>query len=254
MTTHRILGLLASLFIFSSTWSQTIVTDRPDQTESSTAIPQGAFQWECGISSTWTPGFGGTQRDIALPNSLFRLGLHPQVELRIVHELGQSSLLGWGAGESASQGTSDLQVGAKVQLWSREGSFTELAYLGHAVLPTGNESFTNYELGMVHKLCVSHDLGSVWAVGYNVGADLLSGRWTATYAFSVARSVNDQLGVYIEPYGEWDLRSGYQLTSLDAGFTWLSSDQWQWDFSFGLGVNHEMNYTAVGFSWLVLRD
>ena len=46
--------------------------------------------------------------------------------------------------------------------------------------------------------------------------------------------------------------SGTYWASFDAGLTFLSSDTWQWDLSYGTGLNHRMNYTAVGFSWLVL--
>ena len=50
------------------------------------------------------------------------------------------------------------------------------------------------------------------------------------------------------------MANGVHLASFDAGLTLLSSDQWQWDISYGTGINHRMNYTAVGFSWLVLPN
>lgn len=232
--------------------AQTINTDRPDQTESSAVVPAGSFQWECGFSSTWRPTFGGTFRELALPNSLFRVSLHEKFELRVVHQLNRNAQLAWGADDVVLEGTSDVQIGTKIQLWQREGSRTEVAYLGHAVLPTGDSEVTGFDYGMVNKLCISHDVGPAWALGYNLGYDLADGRGTFTYAMAIGKAINDRFGLYFEPYGE--LVSGSHYASFDAGLTLLASDQWQWDISYGTGVNHRMNYTAVGFSWLVLPN
>lgn len=234
--------------------SQTINTDRPDQTESSAVVPAGSFQWECGFSSTWTPTFGGTVRELAVPNSLFRVSLHDKVELRVVHQLNRNSMAGWGEVDVLAEGTSDVQLGTKVQLWQREDSRTEVAYLGHAVLPTGDGELSASSMGMVNKLCISHDVGPDCALGYNLGYDVADEQGTFTYALAIGKAINDQLGLYFEPYGEVYAPSGMHLASFDAGLTLLTSDQWQWDISYGTGLNHRMNYTAVGFSWLVLPN
>ena len=111
----RKLALLLALSLSAGLSAQTINTDRPDQTESSAVVPAGSFQWECGFSSTWTPTFGGTYREMALPNSLFRVSLHDKFELRVVHQLNRNSSLNWGAEAYTQEGTSDLEVGTKVQ-------------------------------------------------------------------------------------------------------------------------------------------
>lgn len=248
-----------ALFVFcllfpAVMWGQVINTDRPDQTESSAVVPQGAFQWECGFSSMWEPGFGGNIRSMALPNALFRVNVLQGVELRVVHQLDRISQHSFGSNEVLTEGTSDVQIGAKIQLFQQEGRKTEVAYLGHAVAPTGDAGVSGNDWGMVNKLCISHDVGPEWALGYNLGYDLANGRGTATYALAVGKSINDQLGVYFEPYGEIDGLSGSHFASFDAGLTLLASDTWQWDISYGTGINHRMNYTAVGFSWLVLPN
>lgn len=244
--------LFLMLFLPAAAWSQVIQTDRPDQTESSAVIPSGAFQWECGFSSTWEPSYGGNIRSLAMPNSLFRVSLTDWIELRVVHQLNRVSNHAFGYDEFLVDGTSDVQIGAKIQLFQRDGARTEVAYLGHAVAPTGDANLTNYDWGMVNKLCVSHDVGPNWALGYNVGLDLQNGSAMATYALAIGKSINDKLGLYFEPYGSYDTARGMHWASFDAGFTFLSSDTWQWDLSYGTGLNHRMNYTAVGFSWLVL--
>ena len=247
-------ALWVALALPFSLFSQTINTDRPDQTESSAVVPLGSFQWECGFSSMWEPGFGGNIRSMALPNSLFRVSLLEGVELRVVHQLDRVSQRSFGNDEVLSEGTSDVQLGTKIQLFQREGKKTEIAYLGHAVVPTGDAEVTDYDWGMVNKLCISHDVGPDWALGYNLGLDLVRGNSIATYAVAVGKAINDQLGLYFEPYGEIDANTGTHWASFDAGLTLLASDTWQWDISDGTGLNYRMNYTAIGFSWLVLPN
>ena len=81
---------------------------------------------------------------------------------------------------------------------------------------------------------------------------MANGRGVATYALAVGKAINEKLGLYFEPYGEID--GGAHSASFDAGLTLLTSNTWQWDISYGTGLNHRMNYTAVGFSWLVLPN
>jgi hypothetical protein len=190
-------------------------------------------------------------RELAVPNSLFRVSLHEKFELRVVHQLNRIADVAWGGEDWIQEGTSDVELGTKIQLWQREGSRTEIAFLGHAVLPTGDPDLTGWSAGMVNKLCISHDVGPDWAFGYNLGYAIADGRGSFTYACSVGKAINDRFGLYFEPYGEV-LEGGFHLASFDAGLTLLSSDQWQWDISYGTGINHRMNYTAFGFSWLIL--
>lgn len=246
--------LTVLLLVPAVIWGQVINTDRPDQTESSAVVPLGSFQWECGFSSSWESGFGGNIRSMALPNSLFRVSVLEGIELRVVHQLDRISQHSFGNDEVLTEGTSDVQLGTKIQLYQREGKKTEIAYLGHAVAPTGDAGVTEYDWGMVNKLCISHDVGPDWALGYNLGLDLVRGSSVATYAVAVGKSINDKLGLYFEPYGEYDTARGIHWASFDAGITMLASDTWQWDISYGTGLNHRMNYTAIGFSWLVLPN
>jgi len=234
-------------------FAQSIEADRPNQTQSSSVVPAGAFQWECGFSGTWTPGFGGNIQTLEMPNALFRVGLSKRIEFRLEHEISRIDHRAWDEIDVLARGTRDVQLGAKLSLFEREGKKIRVAYLGHVVAPSGEEEFRG-DWGMVNKLCVSHDVGSDWSLGYNFGADLLRGSSIATYSLAMGRRINDRLGLYFEPYGTHDLARGSHMASVDAGITFLSSDQWQWDLSYGTGLNHSMNYTAVGFSWRALPE
>jgi hypothetical protein len=246
-----VLFSLSSLSSLSSgLWAQALETDRPSQAQGSSVVPAGSFQWECGFSSMWTPGFGGDTRTFEMPNSLFRVGLSERVELRVEHQISRIDQRAWGDIDVLAQGVRDVELGAKLMLFQREGKKTQLAYLGHVVVPSGDEGFRG-DWGMVNSLCVSHGVGADWSLGYNLGVDLLRGSSIGTYALAVGRRIDDRWGLYIEPYGRYDLARENHWASLDAGLTFQTSDTWQWDLSYGTGLNHSMNYTAVGFSWRV---
>ncbi|MDG1382325.1 MAG: transporter [Flavobacteriales bacterium] len=231
--------------------AQTLETDRPSQTQGSSVVPPGSFQWECGFSSIWTPGFGGNIRTFEMPNSLFRLGVSKRVELRIEHQVSRIDQRAWGDIDVLAQGVRDVELGAKLTLFQREGKKMQLAYLGQVVAPSGDEGLRG-DWGVTNSLCVSHDVGAEWSLSYNLGVDFLRGSSIGTYAMAVGRRIDDRLGLYVEPYGEYDLVRENHWASLDGGLTFQTSEAWQWDLSFGTGLNHIMNYTAVGFSWRVL--
>ena len=44
------------------------------------------------------------------------------------------------------------------------------------------------------------------------------------------------------------------VCNFDAGLTFLANENFQYDFSFGTGINNTMNYMSIGFSWLVNKD
>ena len=58
--------------------------------------------------------------------------------------------------------------------------------------------------------------------------------------------VGEKAGCYIEMYG-----SGDNEMNMDAGFTYMLGHNFQLDWSFGTGIDHTMNYTALGFSWKI---
>jgi hypothetical protein len=224
--------------------AQKIVTDRPDQTESSSTVPHKSFQIEAGVL------FGdlnnNTQRLYLLPTTLFRYGLFRGIELRLGENLVNYK------SESSSEarfGLSDLELGAKFQILKREDVNTEIAFLTHVVLPTGSEGLSFDKYGTINKLSLSHELNSFTSLGYNVGYNYFGhSKGMLTYSLALGAAFNDKLGAYLEFYGEW-IDFDNLLIDFDAGITYLLKENLQLDFSFGLGLNHRMNYFAVGCSW-----
>jgi hypothetical protein len=237
--------IIGVLLVVNFGFSQTIATDRPDQTESSSVIPKGSFQIESGILVGFTSDDIFSEQQLLLPTTLFRISITKGIELRVLSQFESTTNKTL---DQTSTGISDLEVGTKVQIFKKQHSKTEIAFLSHLVIPTGTNGLTNNSYGTVNKLAVSHVLSGKLGVGYNIGYSYFGeGNGDLGYSLSFAFRITNKLGVYAEPYGAL-LNIDTHESNFDAGFTYLIQDNFQLDFSFGTGINHNMNYLALGAS------
>jgi len=223
-----------------------IITDRPDQTESSTTIPLKSFQIECGVMSGNYNFDNSSQKLLLIPTTLFRYGLTKNIELRLVEQLISFK------NEQTSEenfGLSDLELGAKIQILKNPDINAEIAFISHLVLPTGAISITNENVGTVNKLAISHRLTNFLDLGYNVGYNYFNTEiGYLTYSVALGTGISKRIGAYVETYGEVVEFTDW-ISNFDSGITYLVRENMQLDFSFGFGLNQKMNYFSVGFSW-----
>lgn len=229
----------------TSIGAQTIVTDRPDQTESSSTVPKGSLQIETGVLIGFSKTDGISERQTLAPSTLFRYGITKGIEIRVVNQF--ESIKNRNTSEKAN-GISDLEIGTKFQIFHRENVNTEIAFLSHLILPTGAKDVTIDNFGTINKLSISHTISETVGIGYNVGYDYFgTGKGDFTYSLAMAIGLTPKLGIYLEPYGgiiEFDNHEA----NFDAGITYLIKDNFQLDVSFGTGINHNMNYISAGMS------
>lgn len=223
-----------------------LVTDRPDQTESSSTIGYGNLQVESGLLVTYEDNDQNLTRHLLIPTTLFRYGVTKWIEVRVLNQLESQKM-----NAELIQGISDLEIGTKFQIHKGENNKMEVAFLSHLLVPTGTQGLSNDRFGTINKICVSHALTDFMAFGYNLGYNYLGhDNGDLTYSFALGVSVNQKTGIYIEPFGEISNFENF-LLSFDSGFTYLVNRSIQIDFSFGTGVNHGMNYISIGCSWLM---
>lgn len=193
--------IFSLLMLFcASVSTQTIVTDRPDQTESSSTIPKGSFQIETGVLFGSSKNEGLSERQILAPSTLFRYGLTKGIEIRVVNQF--ESIKNKVTSEKKN-GISDLEIGTKFQILHREDVNTEIAFLSHLILPTGSKELTIDNFGTINKLSLSHAISETVGVGYNVGYNYFGvGQGDFTYSLALAIGITPKLGIYIEPYGD----------------------------------------------------
>ena len=173
--------LIALLISNSLVFSQSIITDRPDQTESSSTIK--GVQIESGLLR---------ESDIYMPGTLVRLSITDNIEVRVFNQFefikGDNKLL-----------TSDLEIGTKIQLYQKKNSNIEMAFLSHIIVPTGSDMITNDKIGTINKLCVSHPTDNKIGVGYNIGYNYFGeSKGDVTYSVVLGFGLTDKVSIYID--------------------------------------------------------
>ena len=136
MNSFRIIFLLCCSITLAA---QEIITDRPDQTESSSTIQKGNLQIESGLLLEFLgEDISCSERTILAPTTLIRYGLLDFAELRIVSQIESVK-----NNSISFTGISDLEVGTKLQLLKKEKSLLEIALLSHIVIPTGSKEVSS---------------------------------------------------------------------------------------------------------------
>jgi len=147
-------------------------------------------------------------------------------------------------------GFNDLELGLKIQLFQKETSNTEVAFLVHTILPTGSDELGSPEVGFVNKLSIAHELSNQLGIGYNLGYNYTDSLHFFTYSLVLGYSISNVVGLYLEPYGRVGA-AGFYENNFDFGFTFLLNPNLQLDTSYGVGFNNKEQYISAGFSWHV---
>lgn len=235
---------LLMVFISFALKAQSIVTDRPDQTESSVIIPQKSFQIESGV--LFENHENGLVKRAVFPTVLLRYGVNQFFELRLFEQMEHTRIMDI---TSLNYGLSDLEIGAKFQLFNKEEINTRIALLTHALLPTGASEISNDKLGLINKLAISHQLNNFMGLGYNIGYSYLgSGKGNFLYSASLGYGIAEDWGTYIELYGQ-GVDFNLWNVNFDAGITYAPKNNLQFDASLGRGFDTNWYYFALGVSW-----
>ncbi len=253
---HIFIPLL--ILVAGHTFSQSLVTDRPSQTDASSTVGKGVLQIESAFSfmtedfeTTLNSTFAlvpGRQQTFALPTVALRLGISDRLELRLITQPELQQTFVEGAGTNKVFGVSDLQAGFKINVLQSEEKRPEIAIISHILLPTGTEGISVGEYGAINKVSVTHFLSQKHSLSYNLGHSYPGfGNGDLLYSLIWSVSLTDRVGVFAEAYGQLANMDFFMLNA-DAGFTYLINDDVQFDYSFGVGITQNMNYHAIGLS------
>jgi hypothetical protein len=238
-----------------------LVTDRPDQTESSAAVAPGFVQLEAGW--TYTRHNEGTASVVshAVPQLLVRAGVISGLEARLGFAGWQAVRGGESMAPTDERGVGDIELGVKYQFHAGGGAAPSLALLAAASVPTGEDAFSSGRVDPSFRLSFAHELTRRASLGYNVGtrwvteADQSGRRHTRTetlYTLAFGVSLTERLGVFAESFGSLALgERGSDMHSLDGGLTLLLSNNAQLDMSGGIGLNSAPDDWFVGLGFAV---
>lgn len=220
----------------------TLITDRPDATESPNTIPAGYIQVETGAFFESFEANNIKTEDFTLNTTLVRIGLLDNLELRLGWDFVEGTThINGNKLNNITSGFNPLLFGAKVNIASENGSFPEIGLLGHLYLPfTASTDYKPETTGVDFRFAFAHTLSEKANLSYNIGAqwgDNDNDSREAAYVYTIAYGlgISEKLGAYAELYG--DMPENNKANHFwDAGLTYLISDSVQLDATVGTSI------------------
>lgn len=220
-------------------YSETLITDRPDQTESPNVVPIGFIQVETGASYEAFKDNNIKTEDFTYNTTLVRFGLLNNLEVRLGWDFleGKTKVNG-NTLNNVSSGFNPLLLGVKTGIAKENGAFPEIGLLGHIYLPfTASTDYKPDTTGVDFRFAFAHTLSENSSLSYNLGGAWGNDSPEASFVYTIAYglSVTDKFGAYAELYG--NLPENNKANHLwDAGFTYLISNNVQLDATVGTSI------------------
>ena len=230
-----------------------LVTDRPDFTEATVTVGRGVAQLEFGYTYFYDNAAGESVRTQSFGEPLLRYGvLADWLEFRIaLFPVQERTAVG--AVSNTTAGTADLYTGFKIALTPQEGILPEMALIPQMNLPTGSPAFTsnNVEPGLnfLYGWEINDFVSTAGSTQGNKRIDDSGGSFLeVAQSWTVAYSLLDKLGAYTEWFALFP--SGADTARVqqffNGGFTYLITDDVQFDIRAGVGLNSAADDYFVG--------
>jgi hypothetical protein len=231
-----------------------LVTDRPDFTEASSTVGRRVAQLEFGYTYTYDSADGVTIRSNSYGEPLLRYGILANwLELRVAvfpvdqrtKSMGRSNTTG---------GTEDLYLGFKIGLTPQDGWLPEMAIIPQMTVPSGSRAFTNDEVlpgaNWIYGWEINDWLSTAGSTQINRAVDEGTGRSYSEVAqsWTFAFTLTEKLGLYTEWFALFPHSADTAAVEhyFNFGFTWLISNDIQWDIRYGRGLNGAADDYFVG--------
>lgn len=231
-----------------------LVTDRPDQTESSALIPKRFLQIETGAFIEEVEKHGIKDKSTTYNTTLLRYGLLDNLEFRVGFSFTEITReLDGIKFDNNAGGFSPLALGVKIGIAEEKGFLPETAFLSHVNFPFfASEDFKTKSTGIDFRFSFAHTLSEKSSLGYNIGMAWDGDITTANYIYTLAYgySISDKVGTFLEIYGDLPEDSHFNHF-WDAGFTYLIEDNIQFDISGGTGITQNVQdlFLSAGISF-----
>ena len=223
--------------------AQELVTDRPDQTESSRVVPIGLIQIESGWVLTENEEASIQRQTHQLPSSLLRIGILDNVELR----LGMDGFYWENKGGLRKRGFGNIEVGTKILVGCEKAWQPETALLASLSMPTDEKA-----LDPSFRALFSHTLSDRLASGYNIGVSWSTegdGNTLTDFNYTAALGIGliSGISMFVEFFGDIPIGSSRSAAhSFDGGFTVLIRENIQLDLSGAIGLSEGAEDRFIG--------
>lgn len=219
-------------------FNQAMTTDRPDFTEATQTVQKGHVQFELGYTFSKDKTNEVKLEEHIVPEILMRLGLNEDLEFRFV----------WGGYISNDinsdnvDGYTDISLGFKHRMYQQDSWMPDLSLIGEIFLPVGSGDFTSDEAVPGLKFLWGYDLGAYSLAGnLNFASPIGQNEryFEIAKSISLATSLSDSLGLYLEYYGIFPVDNVIETTEhyVNGGFTYMLGEDVQLDIRAGHGIN-----------------
>ncbi len=237
-----------------------LVTDRPDFTEASSTVGKGVLQIEFGYTYTQNRDNGSETISHSLGEPLFRYGiLADWLEFRFAAFPTVEERNPAGGPNDTTTGTEDLYLGFKIGLTPQEGILPEMAILPQMTVPSGSSAFTNNQtlpgVNWLYSWALSDDLSVAGSTQFNRAVNDTGDAYTEwAQSATAASGTTEEVGGYLEWYGLFPHAASGGVKPehyLNGGFTYLISNDVQFDIRAGYGLNDVADDVFIGSGFSV---
>jgi len=255
---HKVFATIAALASASfasaqSTSEAPISTDRPGFLFAPTVVPKGRLQFETGFPTYTLFRDGGDEAEAWSLPAAVRYGLSDALELRASLPAWTATRVESGGTADRDEGSSDTEIGAKLQLAPLAGG--PLALQGSLRLPTGSDDFTTDAVGATALLLHGRDLSSWWFQSMaglsHVPIDGADDQTTGSLAALLSHPVGTGWSAFVEATALPGLKHAAGQSYVGSALVWTPSARVQLDLSadFGLDDDSADVIAAFGVSW-----
>ena len=118
-------------------------------------------------------------------------------------------------------------------------------------------TFDSVNQNTLTKLVGGNSITDNFGVGYTLGHNLAKSNTNNSFNYSVflSNSFNPKITGFLEFYGDWNynLLSKISTINFDFGGSYLLNDKMQLDAYFGKGLNNDLYFGSIGFSYLFIN-
>jgi outer membrane putative beta-barrel porin/alpha-amylase len=236
-----------------------VVADRPGYTDTPVALPAHAVQLEIGVTDDRTGPAGSRTEYVSVGETLLRLGLGANAELRL---FGNSYGVRTFADAATVRGMEDFKFGAKLNLRAKPDSVhswaPNVALLAATTVPTAATGITAGSAQPEAKLAMNWTTASPFSLYANLAYGTIYndvGRAGRAWA-SVASwwSVNSRVSLFAEGLVIGRVSgsgSGTTGNDVDGGVTYLINPRFQFDVRVGRGFGSATSserFVGAGFA------
>lgn len=238
--------LLIASTIVKAQYSETIRSGRPGQSIGAFCVGEDVFQIQSGINFNKYSDANNFSNDIAVNSNIFRFGVLEKFELSTIINYttskSKSPLF-----TSAVSGISSTQIGGRYNITSQEDGMPAMGIQGRVILKATTGDFERDSYGSRFIYMISRNMSDKIGLTSNIIYTRFSGTNTFDYTFNFGYTINEQIEIFGEIYGNLnDFNINY-----DTGIGYFVNDNFKLDASTGWqGQNGSTDwFLDFGFSW-----